>query len=57
MYEEYKKYEEMYLREKQLQMQNKKKSEDLSSGTLTPNEGSDNVPANVKVSGDSAYSR
>lgn len=55
MYEEYKKYEETYLREKQ-KKQFKSKTNDINVDIFNGNETND-IPISAKVNIDSAYSR
>lgn len=51
MYEEYRKYEEMYLQEKQEKLKNQQKADDVSNED-------DDVSGNIgKLNNDSAYSR
>lgn len=62
MYEEYKKYEEMYLKEKEQtsssNKKNKNKNIDVNYGLLTNSEEEDHSNNSVnKLSNDSAYGR
>lgn len=61
MYEEYKKYEEMYLKEKAQKSSTKKhkpKTVDMNLGINTASEEDDrSSPFNNKISNDSAYGR
>lgn len=52
MYEEYRKYEEMYLQEKQQKLKNQHKASDVVS-----NEDDDGLANLNKINNDSAYSR
>lgn len=51
MFEEYRKYEEMYLQEKQQKLKNQHKASDVISNE------DDDGPMNNKINSDSAYSR
>lgn len=52
MFEEYRKYEEMYLQEKQQKLKNPQRPGDVNS-----NEDDDGLTNNGKINNDSAYSR
>lgn len=58
MYEEYKKYEEMYLKEKEEKLKKEERRiSDGQSGLLTASEDEEAQQQSVKLSGDSAYGR
>lgn len=58
MYEEYKKYEEMYLKEKEeLMKKDERRISDGQSGLLTASEDDESQQQSIKLSGDSAYGR
>ncbi|KAI4456385.1 hypothetical protein MML48_8g00004982 [Holotrichia oblita] len=56
MYEEYKKYEEMYLKEKEEKLKKEERRiSDGQSGLLTASEDDESQQQSIKLSGDSAY--
>lgn len=55
MYEEYKKYEQMYLKEKEEKL--KKEERRINEGTTVSEDDENQAQLTTKISGDSAYGR